>query len=192
MEEKGISTMHTTLDTLARSGVYRTTVYIKADAQTIWDALTKSEWTERYGFEAPVEVDLKPGGTYRILTPQRLRNDARENGRELPETLVEGEVLAAYPPRRLVTTFQFTRDKELSQEGPGRLSYEIEGFGPEGHDVTAVTVSFEGPPGANLALLGANHAAGALGGLDWVTSDLKSVVETGQAFKESSRGAAAG
>ena len=37
-------------------------VYIKATPEAIWDAITKPEWTERYGYAARVEYDLRPGG----------------------------------------------------------------------------------------------------------------------------------
>ena len=44
--------------------VYR--VYIKATPQAIWDAITKPEWTEKYGYAGLVEYDLRPGGPFRI------------------------------------------------------------------------------------------------------------------------------
>ena len=30
--------------------------------QAIWDAITKPEWSERYGYGGRVEYDLRPGG----------------------------------------------------------------------------------------------------------------------------------
>ena len=36
--------------------VYR--VYIKATPEAIWDAITKPEWTERYGYGGIAEFDL--------------------------------------------------------------------------------------------------------------------------------------
>ena len=39
-------------------------VYIKATAEAIWDAITKPEWTARYGYGGLSEYDLRPGGTY--------------------------------------------------------------------------------------------------------------------------------
>lgn len=161
--------------------VYSSTVFIKATPEAIWDAITKSEWTERYGLTSAVEFDLKPGGAFRVLTPERMKADGLRQGRELPDSVVEGEVLAAFPGRRLVTTYQLTLDKELSDEPPGRLSYLIE---PGGHDVTALTVVFEASNRLARVASGAAHADGAIGGFDWVVSDLKSVLETGSAFKE--------
>ena len=38
----------TTMTETRTTQVYR--VYIKATPQAIWDAITKPEWTERYGY----------------------------------------------------------------------------------------------------------------------------------------------
>ena len=40
--------MTTTTETAVTTRVFR--VYIKATPQAIWDAITKPEWTERYGY----------------------------------------------------------------------------------------------------------------------------------------------
>jgi hypothetical protein len=40
--------MTTETDTMVTTQVYR--VYIKATPQAIWDAITKPEWTDRYGY----------------------------------------------------------------------------------------------------------------------------------------------
>ena len=55
--------------------VYR--VYIKATPQAIWDAITKPEWTERYGYGGRGEYDLRPGGAYRGLTSEAMRATGR-------------------------------------------------------------------------------------------------------------------
>jgi uncharacterized protein YndB with AHSA1/START domain len=36
-------------------------VFIKAAPEAIWDALTKAEWAERYGYGGRIEYDLRPG-----------------------------------------------------------------------------------------------------------------------------------
>ena len=56
----------TTATNVATVQVYR--VWIKATPQAIWDAITKPEWSERYGFGGRVEIDLRPGGMYRVPT----------------------------------------------------------------------------------------------------------------------------
>ena len=62
-------------DTLATTQVYR--VYIKATPQAIWDAITKPEWTERYGFGGRVEYEPRPGGAYRVPSTEAMKVQAR-------------------------------------------------------------------------------------------------------------------
>ena len=67
--------------------VYR--VYIKATPQAIWDAITKPEWTERYGFGGRVEYDLRPGGSYRVPTTEAMKQAGARMGFETPDVMVE-------------------------------------------------------------------------------------------------------
>ncbi len=41
-------------------------VSIAASAEAIWEAITTPEWTERYGYRAPSEYELRPGGAFRV------------------------------------------------------------------------------------------------------------------------------
>ena len=43
--------------------VYR--IFIKATPQAIWDAITRPEFTQRWGYGLRDEYDLRPGGQYR-------------------------------------------------------------------------------------------------------------------------------
>ena len=43
--------------------VYR--IFIRAKPQAIWDAITKPEFTEKWGYGLREEYDLRPGGQYR-------------------------------------------------------------------------------------------------------------------------------
>jgi len=53
--------MSTQTETAVTTQVYR--VYIKASPEAIWDAITKPEWTQKYGYRGIVEFDeLRPGG----------------------------------------------------------------------------------------------------------------------------------
>ena len=67
-----------TTDTEARvtTQVYR--VYIKATPQAIWDAITKPEWSERYGYGGRVEYDLRPGGRYRAFASEDMKRARAE------------------------------------------------------------------------------------------------------------------
>jgi uncharacterized protein YndB with AHSA1/START domain len=87
--------MTTTTET---TQVYR--VYIKATLEQIWDAITKPEWTERYGYAGRAEYDLRPGGAYRALPGAEM---AAYEG--VPDVIVDGKVIEADPPRKLVQTW---------------------------------------------------------------------------------------
>ena len=40
-------------------------VYIKATPERIWEAITKPEWTQKYGYTGLADFDLKVGGKHR-------------------------------------------------------------------------------------------------------------------------------
>ena len=42
-------------------------VFIKAAPQAIWDAITKPEWAEKYGYACRVEYDLRKGGRFKAF-----------------------------------------------------------------------------------------------------------------------------
>ena len=48
-------------------------VYIKATPQAIWEAITKPEFTEKYGYGGRVEFDLRPGGAFRSVASAEMQ-----------------------------------------------------------------------------------------------------------------------
>jgi uncharacterized protein YndB with AHSA1/START domain len=151
--------------------VYR--VYIKATPQAIWDAITKPEWTQKFGYGGSAEYDLRPGGTYRGLASQEMI----EHG--APEVAVDGEVIEADPPHKLVQTWRMLMDPGMSAEGFTRLTYEItEGKG--GVATLTVTHDLSGAPLTAALLAGALESQGAGGGWSYVLSGLKTLLETGK------------
>ena len=50
-------------ETSTTTQVYR--IFIKANPQAIWDAITTPEWTQRFGYGLRDEYELRPGGKYR-------------------------------------------------------------------------------------------------------------------------------
>jgi uncharacterized protein YndB with AHSA1/START domain len=167
-----------TTTTNVTTQVYR--VYIKATRQAVWDAITKPEWTERYGYGGRAEYDLRPGGAYRALTSDEMKRAGAERGFEVPDVAGDGEVIEADPPRRLVQTWRLLM-VEGAPEGFTRLTYELEEVG----DATRLTVvhDLQAAPGLTALLSGGLEDQGAGGGWAWVLSDLKSLLETGHGLR---------
>jgi uncharacterized protein YndB with AHSA1/START domain len=168
--------MTATTETVRTTQVYR--VYITAPPQAIWDAITKPEWTERYGYTNRADFDLRPGGAYRSYPSEPMKRGAEAMGIALPDIVVDGEVLEAEPPHRLVQTWRMLMDPEAASEGFTRITFDIsEGRG--GVSKLTVTHELEGAPRLAHIVSGDLEDTGAGGGWAWVLSDLKSLLETG-------------
>ena len=167
--------------TTTTTQVYR--VYIKASPQAIWDAITKPEWTARYGYTGLVDYDLRPGGAYKVRPTEEFRSGAAELGNELPDVIIEGEVLEADPPHKLVTTFHRLMDPDIAAEPFTRISHEIKELSG---GVCSLTLTHELEGATKLALIvsGRFEDEGAGGGHAWVLSDLKTLLETGKSFAQ--------
>ena len=161
--------------------VYR--VYIKATPEAIWDAITKTEWTERYGYTGVVHFDLRPGGAYVVHATKQFRAGAEAQGVQLPDVIIDGEVLEADPPRKLVHTFNMHMDPAMEKEPATRIIYKIVDLGNGSCSLT-LTHELEGAPRLAAIVSGAAESQGAGGGHAWVLSDLKSLLETGKTLAE--------
>ena len=133
-------------------------VFIRATPEAIWDAITKPEFTRDYLYGTRVEYDLRPGGAFRSISG------------DSDEVLVAGEVIEADPPSKLVQTWRFLYDPELTAEGARRVTWEIE---PGDGAVTKLTAIHEldGAPKT------AEHVSG---GWTYILSGLKTLLETGK------------
>jgi len=138
--------------------VYR--VFIKASPQAIWDAITRPEWTEQYNYNSRVEYDLRPGGTFVGLPGEAVIQGSKEMGYPVPDVMVDGEVLEADPPRKLVQTWRLAMDEGMKAEGFTRLTWEIE---PVDETVSRLTVvhELEGAPTTALMVAGGHAHEGA-------------------------------
>ena len=159
--------------------VYR--VYIKASPQAIWDAITNPEWTDRYGYGGRGEYDLRPGGAYRGYTSEAMKKAGAERGFPVPDIAVDGEVIEADPPRKLVLKWRMVMDPQLAAEGFTRLTYEI-AEGQNGVSKLTLIHDLDGAPKLAALLAGDQEAEGAGGGWSWVLSGLKTVLETGKSL----------
>src|SRR5258705_8853196 len=90
--------MATVMDSTATTQVYR--VYIQATPEAIWDAITKPDWNERYGYRCRQEFDLQPGGAYRGYANEEMKQTGTG------EVIVDGEVIEVDPPNKLGQTWR--------------------------------------------------------------------------------------
>ncbi|MHA6783813.1 SRPBCC domain-containing protein [Pseudonocardia saturnea] len=167
--------MTTTESTAVTTQVHR--VYIKATPEAIWEAITKPEWTNRYGYTGYASYDLRPGGLYEVRANDEFKAASEAQGFHCPDVVVGGEVIEADPPRRLVTTFRMLMDPGTAAEPPSRITHEITDMG--GFCALTVTHELEGSPLLAGIVAGSLEGTGGGGGHTWVLSDLKSLLETG-------------
>jgi uncharacterized protein YndB with AHSA1/START domain len=149
-------------------------IYIRASPQMIWDALTTPEWTAKYGHRAPAEYELRQGGRYQSTATEQMR------ALGLPAIIVDGEVLEADPPRRLVQTFRFLFSEQNKAEGYTRVTWEIEPT-TAGFCKLTVTHVLDGAPIMAAATASGFNGHGG-GGWKWIISDLKTLLETGKSM----------
>ena len=148
--------------------VYR--VFIKASAQAVWNAITKSEWVEHYGYGGRAEFDLRPGGAYRAFASDAMKAHGS------PDVIIVGEIVEADPPRRLVQTWHPIWDPQSEAEPPTRLTWEID---EQPGGMTRVTVIHDVAGAPGVARMVAGEVPDAGGGWSYVLSDLKTLLETG-------------
>jgi uncharacterized protein YndB with AHSA1/START domain len=165
--------MTTMAETNVATQVYQ--VYIRATPEAIWDAITKPEWAERYGYGGSIDYDLRPGGAYTAYTTAEMRAHGA------PEVAIDGEVIESEPPHKLVQTWRMLMDQQMASEGFTRLTYEIR-RGERGITKLTVTHELEGAPGLASLMSGGMEEAGAGGGWSFVLSSLKTLLETGESF----------
>jgi uncharacterized protein YndB with AHSA1/START domain len=135
-------------------------LFIKATPEQIWDAITKPEFTRKYFYGTRVQFDLRAGGKYLSLAG------------DSDDVVVDGEVVEADAPRKLVHTWRSLYDPETAAEEPSRVTWEIE---PQEGGVSLLTVVHD-------ELDRAPKTAAGVSGTGWmiVLSGLKTLLETGE------------
>ncbi|MET0292341.1 MAG: SRPBCC domain-containing protein [Steroidobacteraceae bacterium] len=147
-------------------------IYIRAPAGQIWDAITSPDWSVQYGYRAIYDYDLRAGGKFYGRPNEMMR------GMGLPDPMIDGEVIEAKPPFKLVQTYRFLFSKENEAEGFTRVTFEIEDTG-QGFCRLTITHELEGAP-LMAGATSSNFNVRGSGGWDWILSDLKSLLETGK------------
>ena len=86
--------MTTTATAIGTTQVYR--VYIKTTPQAIWDAITKPEWTERYGYCGRVDFDLRPQPRKKKPSSLDALSESLFSGGHLDTILQEPQLFARF------------------------------------------------------------------------------------------------
>jgi uncharacterized protein YndB with AHSA1/START domain/DNA-binding transcriptional ArsR family regulator len=144
-------------------------VFIKAEPERVWEGITRPEFTARYFYDSHVRSSLEPGSPFEYLFADG-------------QVGVDGEVLEAVPPRRLVHTWRSLYDPRLAADAPSRVTWEIE---PTEGGVCKLTVVHDGFETENATF---QEVAG---GWSLVLSGLKTLLETGEPMLRPSQGAPA-
>lgn len=157
---------------IVQAGTVRTyQIFIRATPQEIWAALTRPGWSQLYGYRAPAQYEMRPGGAYRAFASVTMKL------RGISGVVFDGEVIETEPPWRLVQTWHVLLDAGTRAEPDTRLSWEI-AEGSSGVNMLTLTHDLAGAP-ETAALAEGRHAT-AGGGWAWVLSDLKTLLETGR------------
>jgi uncharacterized protein YndB with AHSA1/START domain len=128
-------------------------VFILATPEQIWDAITKSDFTQQYFYGA--SIDVRDGRRFCSIGDM----DWNE------------EVLEADPPRKLVHGWVSAYDPDLAAEEPSRVTWEIE---PQDGGVSKLSVVHDQLEHAPQT------AANVAGGWMYILSGLKTLLETGE------------
>jgi uncharacterized protein YndB with AHSA1/START domain/DNA-binding transcriptional ArsR family regulator len=133
--------------------------FIRTTPEQLWQAITDPDFTVKYLLASRVESNWQPGSAVAYWI------DA--------ERVVDGIVIEADPPRRLVQTWSFRVDPELRDDPPSRVTWEIEPIG----DTCKLTLVHDDFPGETRSFR--RVSAGW-----WLAlSSLKSLLETGEGLR---------
>lgn len=144
---------------------HRYEVFIHADRETVWQALTQPEFTVQYFHGVAFQASFEPGARY----VQRLVQEGLD--------AVDGVIEVYEPPSRLVYSWHVLYNPAMAEEPPSRVEFLLREANAEG-TVTRVTLIHGGledsPVTSEQVRLG------------WVgiLHNLKSLLETGTIMPE--------
>jgi uncharacterized protein YndB with AHSA1/START domain len=152
-----MSMLKTRLETSVDSIDHVYTVFIKAQPDRVWRAITDGDETLRYYFGTRVASDWRPGAAIRYDYPDG-------------KLAADGEVLAVEPGRSVTMNFHPRWSPEIDAEGPVRMTWAIEATDDGGSRLTVTTA----------LVPGSRTDAEFRDGIAYIVSGLKTLVETGE------------
>jgi uncharacterized protein YndB with AHSA1/START domain len=131
--------------------------YIRTTPETLWSALTSTEFMRQYWFGMSVESEWKAGSAWRIVFADGRVADT-------------GQIVEADPPKRLVIQWRNEFMPELKAEGYARCTMTLE---PQEGGAVKLTIvhSIDKPASKFIEAVS--------GGWPKILSNLKSLLETG-------------
>ena len=138
------------------------TIYIAANAATVWNGLIDKEVTEKYWGRHNVS-DWKEGSKW---------EHTRTDGSGTVD--VHGHVLECDPPRKLVVTWNGPDGSKTQEAHPSVVTYDLVALGPD----TKLTVTHSKLDKGSVMHEGVTQGWQAL------MSNLKSLLETGKTLSE--------
>jgi uncharacterized protein YndB with AHSA1/START domain len=145
--------------------VYAT--FIRTTPEKLWEALTNGDFSEKYWFGFRMEVELKAGGSVRILPPKGMEQHGDH----------AGKVLECEPCRKLVYTWNPKDKPEVARkrESLSRVTYELTPMGTQ----VKLRLIHENLLPEDIEQ-DSNTFRGINNGWPAVLSSLKSLLETGE------------
>ena len=132
-------------------------VFIQAPPERVWRAITDGDETARYYYGTRVESSWTAGAPLTYTYPDGT-------------TAADGSVLEIDPPRHLKMAFHARWDPDIEAEGPVEMAWVLEAQG----EATKLTVTTSG------LVEGSRTADDFAGGIVYIVSGLKTLVETGR------------
>lgn len=132
-------------------------IYIKATVESVWEAITQTEFRRQYFYGSTIESSFEPGAPLRSTSPDG-------------ELWGDDTVLECDPPHLLSHTWRSLWDPAAADEPASRVTWRVEPQSPGVTKLTVVHDRLESSPAT---------AAGVSGGWAFIISGLKSVLETG-------------
>ena len=131
-------------------------IYIKAEPQTVWEALTSAEFTRQYLHATDVESDFKVGSSIIFYNADK-------------SIAIAGEVLEVEVHKKLSFTWHVHYNPEAIKEVPSRVTYLLE----KSEEATKLTLIHDNFPPASVVYPVINEG--------WIPilSNLKTLLETG-------------
>ena len=135
-------------------------LYIKASQEQVWDAITNPAIVARFFHGAQIESTYEVGSRLCSLSPDR------------SQVWGDNTILECDPPRRLVHTWRSLYDPEMAAEPESRVTWEIEAQPAGFSKLTVIHDRLDSSP----------KTAASVVGWSYILSNLKTVVETGEAL----------